>query len=201
MFITQQNALLSLIVGLLVASSAACSTTPTPPSSSDEPVATPIYSKETGRLEQLVSDRDRDGKVETRAFMDGTTVQRIEIDRDADGKPDRWEHYHTKATARAQSDVEIERVDEANGSDERVTRRAFYERGTVVRVEEDIDGDGRIDKWEHYANGQLVRVELDLKGAGFPDRRMTYRRDGSVDRVEVDLEGRGQWRPFTPPAS
>lgn len=200
MFITQQSALLSSIVGLLVASSAACSR-PARPASSNEPPATPIYSKETGRLDQLISDRDRDGKIDTRAFMDGTAVQRIEIDRNADGKPDRWEHYHTAANARARSEVEIERVDEANGSDERITRREFYERGTVVRVEEDIDDDGRIDKWEHYTNGQLVRVELDLKGAGFPDRRMTYRRDGSVDRVEVDLEGRGEWRPFTPPAS
>jgi hypothetical protein len=200
MFIAQPNALLSSIVGLLVASSAACSAM-APRSSSNEPAATPIYSKETGRLEQLVSDRDRDGRIDTRAFMDGTTVQRIEIDRNADGKPDRWEHYHTAARARARSEVEIERVEEANGSDERITRRAFYERGTVVRVEEDINDDGRIDKWEHYANGQLVRVELDLKGAGFPDRRMTYRRDGTVDRVEVDLEGCGEWRPFTPPAS
>jgi hypothetical protein len=200
MLIAQPNALRSSIVGLLVASSAACST-PAPRSSSDQPAATPIYSKQTGRLEQLISDRDRDGSIDTRAFMDGTTVQRIEIDRNADHKPDRWEHYHTAANARARSDVEIERVEEANGSDERITRREFYERGTLVRVEEDINDDGRIDKWEHYANGQLARIELDLKGAGFPDRRMTYRRDGSVDRVEVDLEGRGEWRPFTAPSS
>ena len=200
MFITQPNALLSSIVGLLVASSTACSA-PTPHPSPSGPAATPIYSQETGRLEQLVSDRNRDGAVDTRAFMDGTTVQRIEIDRNADGTPDRWEHYHTAANARARSDVEIARAEEANGSGERITRREFYQRGTVVRVEEDINADGRIDKWEHYTGGQLVRIELDLKGAGFPDRRMTYRRDGSIDRVEVDPEGRGEWRPFTPPAS
>ena len=41
----------------------------------------PVYNKETGRLEQLLSDRDGDGRQETRAFMDGAQLQRIEIDR------------------------------------------------------------------------------------------------------------------------
>lgn len=195
-----QNAFLISLVAVTVSSSAACSAPALSPSSGHA-AATPIYSKDTGRLEQLVSDRDGDGKLDTRAFMDGTTLQRIEIDRNADGRPDRWEHYHTAANARARSEVEIERAEEANGSNERITRREFYERGTVVRIEEDSNADGRIDKWEHYGGGQLVRIELDLKGAGFPDRRMTYRPDGGVDRVEVDLEGRGNWRPFTPPAS
>jgi hypothetical protein len=200
MFIAQPNVILISLVGVTIASSAACSA-PAPSPSSGNPAATPIYSKDSGRLEQLVSDRDGDGKLDTRAFMDGTTLQRIEIDRNADGRPDRWEHYQTASNARARSEVEIERAEEANGSTERITRREFYERGTVVRIEEDINADGRIDKWEHYGGGQLVRIELDLKGAGFPDRRMTYRPDGTVDRVEVDLEGRGNWRLFTPPAS
>jgi hypothetical protein len=200
MSITRQPARITAATAATLGLALACSAPPPPPSSGS-PAATPIYSKDTGRLEQLVSDRDGDGKLDTRAFMDGTTLQRIEIDRNADGTPDRWEHYHTAANARAQSEVEIARAEEANGSDERITRREFYDRGTVARIEEDINADGRIDKWEHYASGQLVRVDLDLKGAGFPDRRMTYRRDGSVDRVEVDPEGRGNWRLFTPPAS
>jgi hypothetical protein len=199
MSITRNQARLTAATAATLGLALACSA-PLPPSSGNR-AATPIYSKDTGRLEQLVSDRDGDGKLDTRAFMDGTTLQRIEIDRNADGTPDRWEHYHSAANARARSEVEIERAEEANRFDKRITHREFYERGTVVRIEEDINADGRTDKWEHYASGQLVRVELDLKGAGFPDRRMTYRRDGSVDRVEVDPEGRGNWRPFTPPAS
>ena len=177
----------------------ACSSPAAQPQS-ERPV-TPVYSKDTGRLEQLVSDRNGDGKVDTRAFMDGITLQRVEIDRNGDSKPDRWEHYKSAANARAASQVEIDRAEESNGADERITRREFYERGAVIRVEEDTDANGSTDKWEHYSNGQLVRIELDLKGAGFPDRRMIYRRDGNVDRVEVDLDGRGNWRPFTPPAS
>ena len=197
---TQPNGpFVTTITAAILAAAIACTSTPPQPTS-ERPV-TPVYSKDTGRLEQLVSDRNGDGKVDTRAFMDGTRLQRVELDRNGDTKPDRWEHYQTAANARAASQVEIERAEEANGADERITRREFYQRGAVVRVEEDTDANGHTDKWEHYTNGQLVRIELDLTGAGFPDRRMTYRRDGSVDRVEVDPDGRGNWRPFTPPAS
>ena len=88
---------------------------------------------------------------------------------------------------------EIERADEANGPDERITRREIYERGTLVRVEEDTDGNGVTDKWEHYERGVMTRVDLDLSARGTADRRMFYRRDGTVERVEVDPDGRGEW--------
>jgi hypothetical protein len=156
----------------------------------------PVYGSQSGRLEQLVSDRNGDGIIDTRAFMDGTTLHRIEIDRNGDTRPDRWEHYEKAALATAPSQVEIDRAEEANGADQRITRREFYERGVVSRVEEDTDADGRVDKWEHYDRGVLTRIELDLKGAGFPDRRMLYRRDGSVEKVEV-ADTSGAWRPFT----
>ena len=180
----------------LAISSASCAAEPRAATNS-APVS-PVYSKQSGRLEQIVSDRNGDGTIDTRAFMDGTTLQRIEIDRNGDSRPDRWEHYKPAALARAASQVEIERAEEANGADARITRREFYAGGQVSRVEEDTDTDGRVDKWEHYEQDLLVRIELDLKGAGFPDRRMHYRRDGTVERVEVDAEGHGAWRPFTP---
>ena len=53
----------------------------------------PIYNPRSGRLEQIVSDRNGDGIVDTRAFMDGPTLQRIELDRNGDSRPDRWEYY------------------------------------------------------------------------------------------------------------
>ena len=196
---SQSKASLSAIAAAVLSSVVIACSAPAQPQPQRR--VTPVYSKETGRLEQLTSDRNGDGKIDTRAFMDGTRLQRVEIDRNGDSKPDRWEHYKTSPDARATSQVEIERAEEASASDERITRREFFEGGAVIRVEEDTDADGRTDKWEHYRNGQLVRIELDLKGAGFPDRRMTYRRDGNVDRVEEDPDGRGNWRPFTPPAS
>ena len=164
--------------------------------------AQPVYNTGTGRLELLESDRNGDGQVDTRAFMDGARLHRIEIDRTGDGRVDRWEHYgESPAGGRAAGSTAglppIVRAEEASGADHRITRKEFYEKGVLRRVEEDTDANGRFDKWEHYENGVMARIDLDLTGAGFPDRRLIYRRDGNVERVEVDPEGRGQWRLAT----
>jgi hypothetical protein len=148
----------------------------------------PVYNKQTGQLEQLLSDRNGDGKQETRAFMEGAVIKYIEIDRNADGAADRWEYYATSPNI-------IERAEEANGSDARVTRREFYADGAIRRVVDDVDLDGRPDKWEHYGNGLLERVELDLVGKGYASQRLVYGPAGDVIRVEADLAGTGAFKP------
>lgn len=153
--------------------------------------ATPVYNKDTGRLEQLVSDRNGDGKIDTRAFMDGVRFKSIEIDRNGDGQPDRWEYYGTDADAQSV----LVRAEEANGAGRAVTRKEFYEKGRISRVEEDTDADGRLDKWEFYQNGGLVRLDLDLQGKGFADRRMFYGKGGVIERLEVDPDGDGKFVP------
>ena len=168
--------------------------------------ATPVYSKESGQLEQLVSDSNGDGKIDTRAFMEGRTLRRIEVDRNGDGAPDRFEFYGEAPPERVVPSspagrAEIERIEESNGPDKQITRREFYERGELARVEDDSNNDGRLDRWELYDVGVLVRIDMDLKGSGFPTRRLVYRRDGSIDRVEVDPDGSGVWREAPPPSS
>src|SRR5690349_19687317 len=153
------------------------------------PLVSTVYNKETGKLEQLVSDRDGDGRAETRAFMDGAILKRIEIDRTGDGKPDRWEYYAGGQSAGpgvAVAPPVIERAEEANGPGDKVTRREFYVSGKVQRVEDDTNLDGRTDKWEWYEAGELARVELDLIGKGAPTQRLIYGRGGAVIRVETD---------------
>ena len=191
---------LRVLVAASVLAALACRSTPPP-----GPAATPIYSASTGRLEQVVSDTDGDGKVDTRAFMDGRRLQRIEIDRNADGRTDRWEYYADAPPERIRSNApdghaEIERVEEANGADDRITRREFYERGELARVEDDSDLDGRLDRWEHYQQGVLSRLEMDLHKGGFPDQRLIYAKDGSIVRIEVDPKGSGAWHEAPPPA-
>lgn len=149
----------------------------------------PVYSQETGRLSELVSDRDGDGTVETRAFMDGTRVVRVEIDRNRDGRPDRLEFY--AAGAGAPGGSVIERAEETDFSTGRVIRRETYDTGAISRVEEDTDADGRVDKWEFYERGVLSRVELDLTGQGTANQRLIYGRGGTVERVESDPDGDG----------
>ena len=150
--------------------------------------ATPVYNKDTGVLEQLVSDRDGDGKLDTRAFMSGTRILRIEIDRNADDVVDRREVYEpAPGNPGAALIDQAEELADASG---RVTRREHYVRGVIERVEEDTDGDGRVDKWEYY-EGRLLSVDLDLVGTGKPNRRLHYGADGTVHRVESDTDGDG----------
>jgi hypothetical protein len=161
---------------------------------------TPVYNKDTGVLEQLVSDRNGDGKPDTWAFMDGTRIVRIEIDRNGDGRPDRWEYYSQPLPDG--SPTTIERADEANGADgTTVTRHEVYDQGTLRTVEEDTDGDGRVDKWESYTDGHLSRVDLDLTGKGKPTRRLIYDASGDVTSVEVDPDGDGVFSPASSDAS
>ena len=175
---------------------------PAPPAGNASPSnakATPVYNDKSGQLEQIVSDSNGDGKIDTRAFMDGRRLRRIEVDRNADGVADRFEFYGDAPPERVDPTspagrAEIERVEESNGPDAQITRREFYERGELARVEDDSNNDGRLDRWELYDGGVLARIDMDLKGSGFPTRRLVYRRDGSIDRVEVDPDGTGVWR-------
>lgn len=182
------------VLAAIVALGAACGAEPPPdPSAEGAVTTTPVYNQQTGRLEQIVSDRDGDGAPDTWAYMDGTRLMRIEIDRDADGNVDRWESY--EAAPGSPSGTAIARAEEANGEGVTITRREYYTRGVIERVEEDTDLDGRIDKWETYADGRLTQVDLDLRGVGRPTRRMVYAIDGSVVRVEADPDGDGVFTP------
>jgi hypothetical protein len=181
---------------------------PTPGNVSTPAVtATPVYSKESGQLEQLVTDSNGDGVIDARAYMRGRRLERIEVDRNRDGAFDRFEYYSERPPERVDPTspagrAEIERVEEANGLDQQITRREFYERGELSRVEDDSNADGRLDRWELYDQGVLARIDMDLTGSGFPTRRLVYRRDGSIERVEVDPDGSGQWRePPSEPAA
>ncbi len=51
----------------------------------------PVYDPDTGRLRQLRYDSNGNGKVDTASYMDGAQVLRIEIDKDEDGKVERWD--------------------------------------------------------------------------------------------------------------
>lgn len=181
----------SLLAGLLAAACANDSDAPPP---AQGPEIVPTYNRDTGRLEQLTSDRNEDGRIDTWAYMDGRRLERIELDRDGNGVPDRIEYYETHGGANPTAPMGgavMARAEESAGPDRPVTRREFYESGVLRRVEEDVDADGRVDKWEEHDNGRLAQLALDLGGRGYADRRLIYGPYGV--RVEVDPDGDGRF--------
>ncbi|MGE3957928.1 MAG: hypothetical protein AB7H96_14510 [Vicinamibacterales bacterium] len=189
--------------GLVAFGASACSPAapPDPSASQAGPgQVTPQYDR-TGKLEKIEYDRNRDGKTDTWGYMDGTRVVKVEEDRNGDGAVDRWEYHRADGPAPIAPpapdgavDPSIERIEEATRFDGKVSRWEFFAGGLLTRTEEDTDGNGKVDKWETYENGGLSLMALDTTGRGTPDRRLVYRPDGSLDRIESDPEGSGQFR-------
>jgi hypothetical protein len=171
----------------------------------------PLYNRKSGRLEQLKYDSDGDGKFDTFSYMDGSTILRIEIDRDEDGKIDRWEYYGPGKTlervglSRAQNGVEdtwqyldasgtVVRVEMGSQDSKKKTleRIEHYEKGVLVRAEEDTDRDGVMDKWETYEGNRVTSVAFDERHLGRPTLRIVYSPDGAT-RIDVDPAGDGHF--------
>jgi len=180
-----------------------------------------------GALTKLEADSDHDGLIDMWAYMDGARVVRVEVDENGDGTVDRWE-YHSVGQegqdrregkdspgAKPQMptplklrrggvespDKTIEHIERATRRDGVVSRWEYFENGFLVRVEEDKSGDGKIDKWETYSDGSLSTMALDTMHRGKADRRLVYRPDGTMDRIEIDPTGTGLFRPLSPTPS
>jgi hypothetical protein len=169
------------------------------------------YDQTTGRLRELTYDADKNGKIDTVTFLDGTKVIRTEIDRNEDGRVDRWEYFGADgrleksgisradngvadAWAYAGSDGTTERLEISLKHNKRIDRWEHYEGGIIARAEEDSTGDGKPDKWEMYQSGTLLSVSLDNDGDGRADRRLTYNGDGQLARIESDPDPDGSFR-------
>ena len=83
-----------VMVALGITSTAGCEQPPRPVGSE---TVVPTYNAETGRLERISYDRDKDGKPDAWLYMDGTKATRAELDENSDGNVDRWEHYRADA--------------------------------------------------------------------------------------------------------
>lgn len=182
-----------IAAGLLLASCVASGCRATETGKQPQSRIEPVYDKTTGKLTRLSYDSNGNGTHDTWAFMDGIRLLKLEADENEDGRMDRWEYYPASGPS-AHAKQPPERIDRATRLDGRISRREFFEGSAMVRVEEDTDGNGAIDKWETYSSGALVAVALDTKGRGKPDRRLVYRPDGSLDRIETDPTGSGQFQ-------
>ena len=171
------------------------------------------YDERTGRLRELTSDANGNGRIDTWTQMEGTRPVRSRSDRNEDGRDDRWEYYDTsgrlvkvgfsrrdngKPDAWAESGAGggISRVlVSSTGDESKIDRWESYDPaapGVITAVEEDTNGDGRPDKWEEYAGGALRAAQLDENGDGRADRRLTYEQ-GALVLIESDPDDRGRF--------
>ena len=152
----------------------------------------PVYDKQTGQLTQLQYDENGNGRIDTWVQLEGTRIIRAEADHDEDGRIDRWEYY------RADGEIgKIARIEIATRRDGRVNRTEFFVDDRLEQVHEDTDNDGRADKWETYRGSALAAVAFDMHKRGTPDRRLVYRADGSLERLESDANGDGMFEPVS----
>ena len=136
---------------------------------------------------------------------------RARIDRNEDGKIDRWEYYdeHSNlvkvglsrgdtgapdAWAFASVDGKTHRLEISSSADEKkIDRWEHYVGETIATAEEDTNHDGVVDKWETYEGGALKTASLDENGDGKPDRRLSYA-DGSLVAIDSDPDASGAFR-------
>jgi hypothetical protein len=171
------------------------------PTTSGNTEVVPTYNTDTGRLERINYDRNTDGKPDAWLYMDGTRATRAELDENNDGTVDRWEYYRTDVPTVSGGAVprgELVKAEQAMRFDGKISRWESYEKGQLAQVQEDTTGDGRPDKWETWTGGSLTEVALDTKGTGKADRRIVYPADGGTPRLLVDNKGDGTFRPVEP---
>jgi hypothetical protein len=200
-----------LLVVAVVCASACAQDDAKPPTGS----ATPSYDKTTGKLKELAYDAARDGRTDVWTEMDGARALRSRVDRDGDGRVDRWEYYDDRqrlvkvgfsraadgvadAWAFAAPDGTVQRIEiSSTHDDKKIDRIEYYQAGaargpgTLVRAEVDADGDGRFDRWETFTGGELHTIAYDENGDGVADRRLTYEHAALVEiESEPDAAGR-----------
>lgn len=175
----------------------------------------PTYDKSTGKLVELTFDSNKNGVVDTWTTMDGSRPVLTRIDRNEDGRIDRWEHYgpdgklakvgfsrKDDGTADAWAfegpDGRIERIEISSLADEsKIDRWEFYDATGLMRAEDDTTGDGLVDKWETYRDGAVQTAAFDENGDGKPDRRFTYE-GGQLVLIETEPDVTGKYTRRTP---
>jgi len=171
------------------------------------------YDERTGRLKELTSDANGNGRIDTWTEMDGSRPVRSRIDRNEDGRLDRWEYYDAAgklvkvgfsrrddgkpdAWAEPGADGRISRVlVSSTGNEAKIDRWETFSAAapdTLEAAEEDTNADGRADKWETFSGGQLQTAAFDENADGRPDRRLTYRA-GTLVLIESEPDASGQF--------
>lgn len=112
----------------------------------------------------------------------------VQVDLNADGKPDVWNYYRERADAPR---LLMRKETDLNRDTKIDVRTTFDDAG--LRVQEDMDGDfdGRADWVDHYITGKRTYSEADTNFDGTFDT-FRYYEAGKCRRKERDTNGDGR---------
>jgi hypothetical protein len=126
------------------------------------------YDAASGHLRRLTFDLRGNGHYDAVSIMDGTRIDRIELDLDQNGKTDRWDFYDGGSSLR--------KVGLSRRNDGVMDAQAFFDgSGGLARIEISTRRDGAFNRTEYYDRGVLVRSIEHHAADGHPDTWATYR--------------------------
>jgi len=116
--------------------------------------------------EVITYDTNADGLTDAWTYVQGSFVEKQEIDMNFDGKVDSVYLYETTGN------VKEEILD--TDFDGKMDNWRYYENGQLRVDQMDSNADGRIDVWVHVLKGKIIRIEKDTTGDGKPDTAREY---------------------------
>jgi hypothetical protein len=131
----------------------------------------------TGHEQRIEEDRNADGRPDLISEYRDGQIARVRRDDNYDGAPDAWSYYRSGILVREELDPD------GDGFRNRVS---LYREGRLTREREDRDGDGRVDRLTHYdAEERITRRDEDQDGDGLIDARAFYEAGRLVRRELV----------------
>ena len=129
-------------------------------------------------------DHNGDGKPDDWAFYGGGRLERVEMDRNFDGRVDALTEYDASGLPT------LYRADDT--FDGTMDTTIGYRRGQAEATEVDTDGDGKVDYRMLLEHGVPSTAEYLNPATGQVKKKVTYVRN-KADRVYLDLDEDGAW--------
>lgn len=131
------------------------------------------------RFDRIETDRNRDGRIDQIVrYLASGNIDSIESDDDFDGRLERTDAFH---------DGQPHTLTTDRDGDGKTDFRSLYESGVVAR-DEWLDRSGRVVKTVRYRDGRPVSGEIDSDGDGSLDAARAYDARGEiVERRELPV--------------
>ena len=128
-------------------------------------------------------DYDNDGRLEETYVYNGVQLSRIEVDRNADGKPDLIYDWNVRGIPdAARSDADFDGVFESSTK---------YRAGQPELAQADLTGDAMVDYQAHFVDGVIVSGEYTDPATGQVRKRIQFR-DEMPTSAQLDTDGDGR---------